>query len=72
MLLSMSLFHRHKWDLKDKTVIPPAVHELDLDGSEASGRGAVLRIATLMERMNLGYVVLTFTCACGDYRIEKR
>lgn len=60
----MNLFHRHKWALTDKTVIPPSIAV-----TEAEGRGRGW--ARMIERLSLGYVVLTFTCPCGAYHIEE-
>lgn len=62
----MKLFHRHNWDLIDKTIIPPAVDELP-GGTKAQGTGMAVLFDALRE-----HVVYLFKCECGKIKIEKR
>jgi hypothetical protein len=55
----MRLFHKHNWELIDKVIIPPNKAITSLKNcSELTG-----------QRIILGYVVLTFKCACGDVKV---
>lgn len=56
------MFHRHTWTLADKTIIPHRTAALKVESCSEK----------TFQRIALGYVVLTFTCPCGQYRIEER
>jgi hypothetical protein len=52
--------HKHDWNLIDKTVI------------EGKDVGRVDSSRNSNDYLIQGYVVLTFKCDCGEYRIEER
>lgn len=62
------MFHNHKWNLIDKTILPPAIKtdtKLTVWGWEAN---------YLLEQWldaKREHVVLTFKCDCGKIRVEK-
>jgi hypothetical protein len=56
--------HKHDWNLIDKTVI---------EGKDVGRvRSHTVAETRMIIRLIQGYVVLTFKCDCGEYRIEER
>lgn len=62
----MNFFHRHNWDMIDKTIIPPAISGIP-GGTKASGTG----MATIFDALR-EHVVYVFKCECGKIKVEKR
>jgi hypothetical protein len=56
--------HKHDWNLIDKTIMPGRSSGFKLNGYDVD--------LEVLRKIIQGYVVLTFKCDCGEYRIEER
>lgn len=68
MWYTMPMFHKHNWNLIDKTIIPPAVKG-PVPTLDVSGMDAANVIWQYMDAYRQ-HVVLTFKCDCGKVKTE--
>lgn len=66
------MFHKHNWDLIDKTEIPAPytrLIEAAKEGIESQGTKMSIPMASMFFHDR---VVLTFKCACGKIKVVEK